>query len=210
MNSYYCRLVLSVAAAILCSCGGGGHSSTGPGSTTVTTWHYDNARTGVNPNETILNLTNVNPNMFGKLFDMAADGPVIGQSLYLPNVSIQGKGKHNVVYAATMHDSVYAFDADSNTGANASPLWLVSLLPPGATPVPISVQGCSNVTGWTEVGVVATPIIDTATGTTYVAAKTYADGNTILCLHALDVTTDSVKFGGSVHVPDTLTATVPT
>ena len=205
MNSYYCRLVLSVAAAILCSCGGGGHSSTGPGSTTVTTWHYDNARTGVNPNETILNLTNVNPNMFGKLFDMAADGAVIGQSLYLPNVSIQGKGKHNVVYAATMHDSVYAFDADGNTGANASPLWQVSLLPPGATPVPISVQGCSNVTAWTEVGVVATPVIDSATGTIYVAAKTYENGNTVFRLHALDVTNGSEKFGGAVQITATYT-----
>src|ERR1700732_227419 len=111
----------------------------------VTTWHYDNARTGANGNESILNLVNVNPNTFGKLFDLPADGAVIGQVLYLPNVAIPGKGTHNVVYAATMHDSVYAFDADSNTGTNANPLWQVSLLPAGATPVPITVQGCSGV-----------------------------------------------------------------
>src|ERR1700732_3279738 len=98
----------------------------------VTTWHYDNARTGVNGNETILNLANVNPNTFGKLFDLPADGAVIGQVLYLPNVAIPGKGTHNVVYAATMHDSVYAFDAANNTGANASPLWEVTLVPAGA------------------------------------------------------------------------------
>jgi hypothetical protein len=171
----------------------------------VTTWHYDNARTGVNPNENVLNLANVNPNTFGKLFDIPADGAVVGQVLYLPNVSILGKGAHNVAYAATMHDSVYAFDADSNTGANASPLWQVSLLPPGATPVPITVQGCSGVTGWTEVGVVATPVIDAASGTIYVVAKTYESGNSVFRLHALDVTTGGEKFGGPVQIAATYT-----
>jgi hypothetical protein len=174
-------------------------------SLSVTTWHYDNARTGVNPNETILNLANVNPNTFGKLYDFPADGAVIGQVLYLPNVAITGKGTHNVVYAATMHDSVYAFDADNNTGENASPLWQVSLLPAGATPVPITVQGCSSVTAWTEVGIVATPVIDSATGTIYVVAKTYENGNTVLRLHALDVTTGSEKFGGPVQIAATYT-----
>jgi hypothetical protein len=171
----------------------------------VTTWHYDNARTGANLNETILNLANVNPNAFGKLFDIPADGAVIGHVLYLPNVAIPGKGTHNVVYAATMHDSVYAFDADSNTGANASPLWQVSLLPPGATPVPKTVQGCSGVTGWTEVGVVATPVIDAASGTIYAVAKTYENGNSVFRLHALDVTTGSEKFGGAVQITATYT-----
>jgi hypothetical protein len=171
----------------------------------VTTWHYDNARTGVNPNENIFNLANVNPNAFGKLFDIPTDGVVVGQILYLPDVSIPGKGRHNVVYAATMHDSVYAFDADSNTGANASPLWQVSLLPPGATPVPITVQGCSGVTGWTEVGVVATPVIDSVSGTIYIVAKTYENGNSVFRLHALDVTTGSEKFGGAVQITATYT-----
>ena len=171
----------------------------------VTTWHYDNARTGVNANETILNLVNVNPNTFGKLYDLPADGAVIGQVLYLPNVSIPGKGTHHVVYAATMHDSVYAFDADSNTGANANPLWHVSLLPPGATPVPMSVQGCSGVSAWTEVGIVATPVIDSATGTIYVVAKTYENGSTVFRLHALDVTTGGEKFGGPVQIAATYT-----
>ncbi len=171
----------------------------------VTTWHYDNARTGANGNESILNLVNVNPNTFGKLYDLPADGAVIGQALYLPNVSIPGKGTHHVVYAATMHDSVYAFDADSNTGANANPLWHVSLLPPGATPVPMTVQGCSGVSAWTEVGIVATPVIDAATGTMYVVAKTYENGGTVFRLHALDVTTGSEKFGGPVQIAATYT-----
>jgi hypothetical protein len=205
MKSYHYRILLSFVAATLCSCGGGERSSRVSGFSSVTTWHYDNARTGVNPNETLLNLANVNPNTFGKLFDIPADGAVIGQVLYLPNVSIPGKGTHNVVYAATMHDSVYAFDADSNTGANASPLWEISLLPTGATPVPMTMQRCSNTTGWTEVGIVATPVIDSATGTIYVVAKTYENGAVIFRLHALDVTTGSEKFGGAVQITATYT-----
>jgi hypothetical protein len=171
----------------------------------VTTSNYDNTRSGVNSNETILNLANVNPTTFGLLFNLPADGTVIGQALYLPNVSIAGKGTHNVVYAATMHDSVYAFDADSNTGANANPLWQVSLLPPGATPVPVNIQGCSGVTDWTEVGVVAMPVIDPATGTIYVVAKTYENENNVFRLHALDVTSGAEKFGGPVLIQATYT-----
>jgi hypothetical protein len=205
MNSYHCRLLLSVATAILCSCGGGGQPSHERGSSIVTTWHYDNARTGANSNEMILTLGNVNSNTFGKLGDIPADGAVIGQVLYLPNVSIPGKGTHNVVFAATMHDSVYAFDADRNTGVNASPLWQVSLLTPGATPVPMTVQRCSGVTEWSEVGVVSTPVIDSATGTIYVVAKTYENGNSVFRLHALDVTTGSAKFGGAVQITATYT-----
>jgi hypothetical protein len=171
----------------------------------VTTSNYDNTRSGVNSNETVLTLANVNPNTFGKLFDIPADGTVLGQALYLPNVAISGKGTHNVVYAATMHDSVYAFDADGNTGSNANPLWQVSLLPPGATPVPVNIQGCSGVTDWTEVGVVAMPVIDPATGTIYVVAKTYENGNNVFRLHALDVTSGAEKFGGPVLIQATYT-----
>src|SRR5450432_1849724 len=98
MNSRYCRLLLSVFAAIICSCGGGGgQPSHAPELSVVTTWHYDNARTGVNANETILTLANVNPDTFGKLFDIPVDGAIIGQVLYLSNLSIPGKGTHNVV-----------------------------------------------------------------------------------------------------------------
>ena len=122
----------------------------------VTTWHYDNARSGANPNETILTPQNVNYKEFGKLFTQPVDGAVIGQALYLPGVTIPGAGVHNVVYAVTMNDSVYAFDADSATGANSSPLWHTSFLINGATAVPIDLQGCGATTQWTEVGVLST------------------------------------------------------
>src|ERR1700691_663133 len=85
----------------------------------VTTWHYDNGLSGAYSNETTLTPLNVNSEQFGKLFTQPVDGLVIGQALYLPGIKISGKGVHNVVYVATMHDSVYAFDADSATGKDA-------------------------------------------------------------------------------------------
>lgn len=203
------RLFLAFLCFVLCTCGGGGTNQTPPPppppSNNVTTWHYDNMRTGASTSETKLTLVNVNPNSFGKLFNLSTDGAVIGQALYLGNVSIPGKGTHNVVYAATMHDSVYAFDADSNTGANTTPLWQTSLLPPGATPVPMSVQGCQGVTEWTEVGVASTPVIDRSSGTLYVVAKTYENGNTIFRLHALDVKSGQQKLGSPVVLSATYT-----
>src|ERR1043165_1106695 len=87
----------------------------------VTTYHNNNARDGQNLNETILAPGNVNASQFGRLFVQPVDGYAYAQPLYVSKVSISGV-THNVVYVATEHDSVYAFDADSNTGANASPL----------------------------------------------------------------------------------------
>src|SRR5437867_5205867 len=94
----------------------------------VLTQHNDNARTGLNPNETILTPTNVNLYGFGKIFSQPVDGPVYAQPLYVSGVSIPTKGAHNVVFVATMHDSVYAFDADTNMPA----LWHASFINPAA------------------------------------------------------------------------------
>ncbi len=166
----------------------------------VTTWHYDNARSGANTYETTLTPLNVNSKGFGKLFTQPVDGVVIGQALYLPGVSITGNGVHNVIYAATMNDSVYAFDADSAKGSNASPLWHTSFLANGASPVPIKLQGCGPTTLWTEVGIVSTPVIDPVAGTLYVVAKTYENSAFVHRLHALDVTTGLEKTGSPVVI----------
>src|ERR1700722_2829656 len=80
----------------------------------VLTQHNDNLRTGSNMGETTLNTANVNVTMFGKLFSLPVDGYVYAQPLYVPGVAIAG-GTRNVVYVATAHDSVYAFDADTGT-----------------------------------------------------------------------------------------------
>jgi hypothetical protein len=170
------------------------------GQTPITTWHYDNSRSGANTTETLLTPSNVNTKSFGKLFTLPVDGYIVGHPLYLPGISISGQGTHNVVYVATMHDSVYAFDADSG---NTSPLWMTSLLsysPAGATTVPATVKKNAGTTGWTELGIISTPVIDAATGTLYAVAETYESGKVIHRLHVLDVTTGLEKFGGPATI----------
>src|ERR1700730_4976199 len=72
------------------------------GQTSITTWHYDNARTSANTTESLLTPSNVNSRTLGKLFTQPVDGYVVAQPLYLPGTSISGQGTHNVIYVATM------------------------------------------------------------------------------------------------------------
>ena len=168
--------------------------------TPITTWHYDNARTSANTTETVLTPSNANSTSFGKLATLPVDGYVVAAPIYLPNVSVLGQGVHNVVYVATLHDSVYAFDANS---AISTPLWKTSILnysPAGATPVSATVKGSAATTGWSEVGIVSTPVIDSATGTLYLVAETYENGSVVHRIHALDVTSGVEKAGAPVTI----------
>ncbi|HXM13787.1 MAG TPA: PQQ-binding-like beta-propeller repeat protein, partial [Candidatus Eremiobacteraceae bacterium] len=96
----------------------------------VTTQHYDNTRSGSYTTETQLTPSTVTPSNFGRLFSQTVDGQIYAQPLYMQNVSIGGV-THNVVFVATENDTVYAFDADTNGGTNASPLWMASMLASG-------------------------------------------------------------------------------
>jgi len=169
----------------------------------VTTAQYNNARAGANLNEKILTHANVNASQFGKLFTFKVDGDVYAQPLYLPDVKIPGKGKHNVLFIATENDSVYAFDAD---GTSAAPLWHVSFANPGKGITPLSERDARCFFITPQIGITSTPVIDLESGTLYVLART-KEGKGILQsddfkqrLHALAVTTGAEKFGGPVEI----------
>ena len=168
----------------------------------VLTQHNDNTRSGLNPNETRLTPANVNVSSFGKLFTQTVDGVIAGQPLYASQVLMNDGNVHNVVYVATQNNSVYAFDADSALGNNASPLWSVSLND-GGTPDPIADWGCTG-THYAEIGIMGTPVIDPAVTTLYVVAKTVtgtgSDAVRKFSLHALDVTSGKERSGGPVVI----------
>ena len=167
----------------------------------MTTWHNNKGRTGNNLLETTLTYKNVNQSSFGKLFSQPVDGFIYSQPLYVPNVPVAGMGTHNVVYVTTMNDSVYAFDADTNTGNDASPLWHVNFTNPsaGITTVPTSAVGCSNFIT-TQIGIVGTPVIDPSNTTMFVVVRTEENGVFYQRLHALDITSGAEKFGGPVVI----------
>lgn len=176
-------------------------ATNGQPQTSVTTYRNNLARSGDNLQETILTPANVSPDQFGKLFAHPVDGQVYAQPLYVPSLAIPGKGIHNVVFIATAHDSIYAFDADSNSGVNAAPLWQVSLADASAGERPANlndVLGCNSMTP--EIGVTGTPVIDTATGTLYVIALTIRDDSFIHRLHALDIGTGAERPGSPVSI----------
>ena len=168
-----------------------------PGTTAnnaVTTYHNDNARTGQSLDETILTTSNVNQSSFGELFAISTDGKVDAQALYLPRVSVSGQ-THNLLFVATEHGSVYAFDADTGTQ-----IWQSSTLLAGETPS--DDHGCGQITP--EIGVTATPVMDPKAGshgTIYVVAMSKdSSGGYHQRLHALDVTTGAEEFGGPKEI----------
>lgn len=173
--------------------------------TGVLTYHNDNARTGQNSAETVLTPANVNASRFGKLFSQGVDADVYAQPLYVSQLAIASRGTHNVVFIATEADSLYAFDADSATGANAAPLWQVSLLDAahgatgGATPVDGRPDlNCGSIVP--HVGITATPVIDLAHKTLYVESFSKEQGGLIHRLHALDLASGAEKKGSPVRV----------
>ena len=170
------------------------------GAQSVTTSQYDNARSGTNPLETTMTPRNVNTRHFGKLFTLKVDGDVNAQPLFVPGLEIPGKGRHDVIFLATEHDSVYAFDA---YGHPSSPLWRVNFLRRGVTTVPEDDVQCPFIAR--EVGITSTPVIDADTGTLYVLARTRESINSppnqyAQRLHALSVTTGTEKSGSPVLI----------
>ena len=149
------------------------------GQTAVTTYHYDNNRTGWNPNESVLTPTNVGKSTFGSLRTVALDDQVDAQPLVVPGVvitagSYQGT-THDVVYVATEGNTVYAID--THTGA-------VLLNPNFGKPVRYPL-GCGN--NGPNVGINSTPVIDRSSNTLYVMVYTQDSKTQNYRLHALDL-----------------------
>ena len=174
----------------------------------VTTYHNDGTRAGVNSQELALNTSNVNSSTFGKVFSCAVDAAVYTQVLWVPNLSIGG-GTRNVIFAATSHDTVYAFDADASPCVT---YWSKHLIPSGET-WPNSVDmGGDDI--YPDTGVVGTPVIDPATNVLYVVTKTKTNGTNARgpgqChqrLHALNLSSGNETASGPIDL--TAAITVP-
>jgi len=155
--------------------------------------NYDAQQTGANLQETSLT-PQINSNNFGKLGTYPVDGQVYAQPLYVTGVAIGG-AKYNVVYVATMHNSVFAFNADAPQ--TATPLWQVNL-------GPVVPSGLFNFTDLLpEIGILGTPAIDTAAQVLYVVADTLPPGaftNPVFQLHALSLVDGHEMFGGPVQI----------
>jgi hypothetical protein len=181
----------------------------------VYTYHDDLARDGANSQEYALTTANVNTSTFGKLFSCTVDGAVYAQPLWIANLTVSG-ARHNVVFVATQHDSLFALDADANPCVQ---LWQVSLIDTnhggtgGETTVPSGVpgylvgQGYGDITP--EVGVTGTPVIDPMTNTLYVVSKSVNTAHTSFYqrLHAIDITTGNEKTGSPVTIGPTFPGT---
>ena len=171
----------------------------------VVTQHNDNTRAGLNNQELKLTTTNVNASQFGKLFSLAVDDQVYAQPLILGNLSI-GSGNHNVVFVASVNNSVYAFDAD-----NGNAYWKKNYTPAGQRP-PNSGDMSSNwctpyADFYYNIGIVGTPVIDTTTLTMYFVARSTDGSNFFEYLHAVNITDGSEKTGSPVAISASVTGT---
>jgi len=169
----------------------------------VLTANYGNERTSANLNETILTTANVVPGTFGKIATVPVDGQIYAQPLYVNGVNIPGYGVRNVVYVATMNNSVFAIDGDireaSRDRSKTGILWHVNLGPA----VPSSVINFKDIQPL--IGILSTPVIDPTENAMYVVAETYQGGQPAFFLHALDLSDGHEKLNGPIQ----MTATVP-
>ncbi len=160
------------------------------------TAQYDNARSGADVHETVLTPAKVKAG-FGRVAVLPVDGDVYAQPLYLAHVAGPGGGgrTHDELIVATEHNSVYAFDAAS---LSRTPLWHVNLGPP----VPGRDVFCFFIQP--TIGITPTPVIDAATGSLYVLARTSSGGGYAQTLHRLDV-----RDGHDLAPPMAVSARVP-
>ena len=172
----------------------------------VTTWHYNNARTGVQSAETVLTPSNVNSAQFGKIFSLPVIGDVYAQPLYLHQFQMGDGQLHNVLIVATAQDYVYAFDADGKNPSQGY-LWRQSLLGAGETWMSYTdANGDHDIQP--NIGIIGTPVVDRGGGTVYVVAKSKTTSGTVVFrqrLHALNIADGAEKLNG----PTLIQASIP-
>lgn len=218
-------LSLATRVGLVAALGGiGAASGTPPTPRTVWTWHNNNARTGANLHETALTPDKVRGNL-RKLLSYRVAGHVYAQPLYLSGVVVVGHGRRNVLFVATQHNMVYAFDAEAPAGSDPAPLWERNLSIQGipsdihAEAVPTEDYDIVEVGKdpllyldiYKEIGITGTPVIDTKSGTLYVVAATKERrGNGkpqyVQRLHALDVRSGDER--AKLHSPQEINGRV--
>jgi uncharacterized protein (TIGR03437 family) len=162
--------------------------------------NYDHQQTGANLQETIL-APGMSWSTFGKVGTYPVDGQVFTQPLYVTDVTIGG-AKHNVLYVATIGNSVFAFNADAPQ--SATPLWQVNL---GLT-VPSGLFNFTDIVP--EIGILGTPVIDATAQVLYVVADTLpsaASSSPVFQLHALSLADGHEMYNGPVQIAASVAGT---
>lgn len=177
------------------------------------TYHNDLARTGAILDETVLNTSNVNQSTFGKLFNRPVDDEVYSQILYKTGVSVPGRGTHNVIYVATVNNTVYAYDADYPD--ESEPLWVKNFNPSGGRAVTHGDLSAGGACGGDyndfsgNIGIVGTPVIDPAPfpgagaedqGTIFFVTRTNTGGVFDQYLHAVNIRDGSERPNSPVLI----------
>lgn len=172
-----------------------------PQSMSVLTQHNDNTRAGLNDNEAALTTSNVNVQKFGRRFTLPVDDQVYAQPLVVGHVTIGG-GTHNVVYVATVNNTVYAYDGDDGTRYWQKSYTAAGMRPPRASDMTGACGGTyQDFSG--NIGIVGTPVIDAAKGTMYFVARNTTGTRFVQQLHAVSIV-DGSELAGS---PRDITAT---
>lgn len=164
----------------------------------VLTQHNDNTRAGLNNNETALTTSNVNKSTFGKLFSLAVDDQVYAQTLVISNVSI-GSGTHNVVYVATANNSLYAFDGDNGTLYWHKNFTISGMRPPNAGDM--ASGWCNPYNNFSNnIGIVGTPVIDSASQTIYLVTRSTNGTHFEQDLHAVNIVNGNEEVGSPIAI----------
>ena len=169
----------------------------------VLTQHNNNTRAGLNNQETVLTTTNVNAKQFGILFKMSVDDQIYAQPLVVGNLSI-GSGTHNVVFIATVSNTVYAYDGDNGALYWKKNFTASGMRPPAASDM--SSSWCAPYQDITNnIGIIGTPVIDSTTQTIYFVARSTDGTSFVQHLHAVNIVTGAEQNGSPVAI----TASVP-